>query len=306
MLLGLALPAEARHKRTTHHRRHAHRVHHRVRRVGPPIAIPVAPDGYDTVLRGGASWYGKVLQGHHTASGERYDRFQFTCAHRTLPFGTRLRVTNVDNGLTVVVRVSDRGPFHHQRVLDLSQQAASSLSMVRAGAADIVAVIVPEETPLGDAETPANLAALRAADPHPQAPCTAYLLASSARPTPVVEQAEHPADQLAVAAAALELDSQFVVQAGLFPDARQAAAALARIQSFAPGLTGQLETSVLAGQPVHRVVFDRLNSWLAAETVRRSLQAHGIQGQVLTRLVPLPSPALSDIASAKEPVAAAQ
>ncbi|RZK98554.1 MAG: septal ring lytic transglycosylase RlpA family protein, partial [Hymenobacter sp.] len=65
-----------------------------------PTFIPAAREGYATVLRGRASWYGKYFQGKKTTSGERFNRHAFTCAHKTLPFGTRLRVTNVDNGVT--------------------------------------------------------------------------------------------------------------------------------------------------------------------------------------------------------------
>jgi rare lipoprotein A len=80
-----------------------------------------------------ASYYADKYQGHKTASGERFDTARLTAAHRTLPFGTRVRVTNVDNGKSVVVRVNDRGPFVAGRVIDLSPAAARQLDMLRAG-----------------------------------------------------------------------------------------------------------------------------------------------------------------------------
>jgi rare lipoprotein A len=80
-----------------------------------------------------ASYYADKYQGRKTASGERFDTARLTAAHRTLPFGTRVRVTNVDNGKSVVVRVNDRGPFVAGRVIDLSPAAAKQLDMMRSG-----------------------------------------------------------------------------------------------------------------------------------------------------------------------------
>jgi len=83
---------------------------------------------------GRASYYHDSLAGNRTASGERYDPTAFTAASRTLPFGTELRVTRVDTGATVDVRVNDRGPFGRRtRILDLSRAAAERLDMIRAG-----------------------------------------------------------------------------------------------------------------------------------------------------------------------------
>ena len=84
-------------------------------------------------MTGQASWYGQAHHGKKTASGEVYDRMQLTAAHRTLPMGTRVRVTNVDNGRSVVVRINDRGPFKAGRVIDLSQAAARELGALGDG-----------------------------------------------------------------------------------------------------------------------------------------------------------------------------
>jgi rare lipoprotein A len=82
---------------------------------------------------GMASFYGKEFHGRKTASGETYDMWNFTCAHRTLPFGTQLRVTNLKNKISVVVRVNDRGPFTKGRIIDLSFAAAKKLNMLKDG-----------------------------------------------------------------------------------------------------------------------------------------------------------------------------
>ncbi|MFC4255308.1 septal ring lytic transglycosylase RlpA family protein [Altererythrobacter xixiisoli] len=82
---------------------------------------------------GMASFYGRELAGRPTASGERFDPSGLTAAHRTLPFGSKVRVTNARNGRSVVVRINDRGPFHGNRLIDLSHGAAESIGLVSAG-----------------------------------------------------------------------------------------------------------------------------------------------------------------------------
>jgi rare lipoprotein A len=80
-----------------------------------------------------ASWYGKKFNGRPTASGERFDMYAMTCAHKTFRFGTKLRVTNPDNNKSVVVTVNDRGPFIKGRTLDLSYGAAKKIGMIKKG-----------------------------------------------------------------------------------------------------------------------------------------------------------------------------
>jgi rare lipoprotein A len=90
-------------------------------------------DGY--VERGVASWYGPTFHGVNTSSGERYDMYGMTAAHKTLPLPTYARVTNLRNGRSIVVRINDRGPFVGNRVIDLSYTAAAKLDMLRDGTA---------------------------------------------------------------------------------------------------------------------------------------------------------------------------
>ena len=82
---------------------------------------------------GVASWYGPGFYGRRTANGEIFRKGTLTAAHRTLPFGTMVRVTNLENGRSVNVRINDRGPFKYHRVIDLAHGAASALNMMRAG-----------------------------------------------------------------------------------------------------------------------------------------------------------------------------
>ena len=90
---------------------------------------------------GVASYYGKKLAGHKTASGERYDPDKLTAAHRTLPFGTIVEVTRAD-GRSVRVRINDRGPFVKGRVIDLSRRAAEKIGLLRDGVADVTVSVV--------------------------------------------------------------------------------------------------------------------------------------------------------------------
>lgn len=88
--------------------------------------------------QGIASWYGMKFHGHETSNGEIYDVYQFTAAHKSLPLPSYVRVTRVDNGASVVVRVNDRGPFHGDRIIDLSYAAAVKIDMHRQGVAEVI------------------------------------------------------------------------------------------------------------------------------------------------------------------------
>lgn len=90
------------------------------------------------IMRGKATYYADSLAGHRTASGERYDPNRAQAAHRTLPFGTIVRVTSLNSNRTIVVRIVNRGPFGGRgRIIDLSHAAAERLGIVRAGVADV-------------------------------------------------------------------------------------------------------------------------------------------------------------------------
>ena len=92
--------------------------------------------------RGKASFYAKRFHGRKTASGERFDMYAMTCAHRTLPFGTRVRVARVDDGRSIVVRVNDRGPYSRGRIIDLSYAGAQALGMVREGVIPVILTVL--------------------------------------------------------------------------------------------------------------------------------------------------------------------
>jgi rare lipoprotein A len=128
-------------------------------RYGNPAEYEVAGQRYFVMTsaagykeRGGASWYGTKFNGRRTSSGEPYDMFAMTAAHKTLPLPTYVRVTRVSNGRSVVVKVNDRGPFHQGRIIDLSYAAALKLDLLRDGSAEVeVEALDPVVPPLAAA-----------------------------------------------------------------------------------------------------------------------------------------------------------
>lgn len=112
----------------------------------PPAPIAVAPANGASIV-GVASWYGPGFNGHRTSSGAIYDQDGLTAASTAFPLGSRLRVTNLDNGQSVVVTVNDHGPYVKGRKLDLSRRAARQIGMIGAGTAPVRMVVL--ETPAG-------------------------------------------------------------------------------------------------------------------------------------------------------------
>lgn len=123
-------------------------------RYGNPPSYEALGERYEVMTEaprnfretGKASWYGKKFHGRRTASGEKYDMFGMTAAHKTLPLPSYARVTNTDNGRSVVVKINDRGPFHPGRIVDLSYAAAAKIDLLHHGSADVVLeVLTPEQ-----------------------------------------------------------------------------------------------------------------------------------------------------------------
>ena len=110
-------------------------------RVNGRLYVPRQDPAYD--VRGNASWYGGRFHGRRTASGRIYDMNALTAAHPTLPFDTRVTVTNLKNGRSVVLAVTDRGPFIRGRIIDVSRRAAELLGLVRQGTARVRVRVAP-------------------------------------------------------------------------------------------------------------------------------------------------------------------
>lgn len=103
--------------------------------------------------KGTASWYGKKFHGKRTSSGEAYDMYQMTAAHTVLPIPSYAQVTNLNNGRSIIVRVNDRGPFKHNRVMDLSYAAALKLDVVKSGTGRVEIVAIGDSTSVRQRET---------------------------------------------------------------------------------------------------------------------------------------------------------
>jgi len=118
------------------------------------VSAPPAPARIGTTQTGVASWYGAPYHGRRAASGEIYDMEQLTAAHRNLPFETWVEVTNLSNGRTVPVRINDRGPFVHGRVIDLSQAAAREIGMLAPGTARVRLRVIEPPAGAGSHSSP--------------------------------------------------------------------------------------------------------------------------------------------------------
>ena len=125
-----------------------------IRDVAPPSVweerflrqMPSAPSGLRqlaSAATGQASWYGPGFYGNRTANGEVFRPGTYTAAHRSLPFGTRVKVTNLNNGRSTVVRINDRGPFVGGRIIDLAHGAASDLGVTASGVATVRLEVMP-------------------------------------------------------------------------------------------------------------------------------------------------------------------
>jgi len=162
----------------------------------------ISPGNGLTLEKGVASWYGKMFHGRKTSSGDPYDMYAMTAAHPSLPIPSYVRVTNLANGRSAVVRVNDRGPFHPGRIIDLSYAAAYKLGYVDQGHANVeIALVLPEDVAFVQPGRPVP-PIRRAKAPAPQAP-----VAVAQRPAPVSEpvvaaEPVRPAEPVAVAAAA--------------------------------------------------------------------------------------------------------
>jgi rare lipoprotein A len=112
---------------------------------GTRYYILATSDGYSE--RGIASWYGTKFHGRRTSSGDQYDMYAMSAAHKTLPLPTYVRVTNLENRRSVVLRVNDRGPFHANRIIDLSYTAASKLGILAKGTGYVEVVALDPRSP---------------------------------------------------------------------------------------------------------------------------------------------------------------
>ncbi|MGH8455561.1 MAG: septal ring lytic transglycosylase RlpA family protein [Stenotrophobium sp.] len=222
---------------------------------GKTYSVMNDADGFHQ--RGYASWYGKKFHGRRTASGERYNMFAMTAAHKTLPLPTFVRVTNLQNRKTAVVKVNDRGPFHSDRIIDLSYAAAARLGLIGGGTAMVeIDSIDPGKPPLPPA---AVATATMSAEPDP-APAAA---SSAPAPAPSFKASPAPGGYLQVAA---------------FIDPINAVAL--REDLLNRGVTAvEIRSSGNEDPPLHRVLVGPFVDENAAHDTRELLGANGLKSE---------------------------
>jgi rare lipoprotein A len=211
---------------------------------------------------GKASWYGREFHGKTTASGDKFNMYDMTAAHKTLPFGTIIEVTSLDTGKSVEVRVNDRGPYRGQRVLDLSYNAAKNLGMVKEGEAMVGIKIVQE----GGAPSGRT-----AAEPKNSGKNVA---AAADFDTEDDFAAEDDSERRGSSSR----DSGFSVQAGAFYSSHNANSLKSRIEDIT-----RKKVNVVRDGDFYKVRIDGINSKKEAASIKRELQDNSIDTYVIER-----------------------
>ena len=202
-----------------------------------------------TIQKGSATWYGSQYHGQKTSSGEVYNKSHMTAAHPTLPFGTKVKVTNAVTNQSVIVRINDRGPFGKKGcIIDLSEAAARKIEIQRAGYGKVIVQILPTATALVlDEEENSSLAIL----------------------TPSSDSAQ-----------LINPQQYFVVQAGSFSDVTNAQQQSNKLKNHNQCLDVILNEDIIQGKKIHRVEAGHFPSRSEAEALKTELQQKGIQVMV--------------------------
>ncbi len=229
---------------------------------------PKEQPGYDKV--GIASWYGPKFNRRMTSNGEWFDMNYLTAAHPTLPLPSYAKVTNLENGRQIVVRINDRGPFVANRIIDLSKRAAEKLDMIGKGSAK-VRVQYMGPAPLDDNGT--QLAALNRDLQRGTLDVTRY--AANDKSAAPVQRPARPVQQPVVLASANSTRSGYFVQVGAFADPANVARARQSLASVGPVVV----------QPVHGLFSVRLGPLDSADSARYALSQVKAAGHLDARLI---------------------
>ncbi len=232
--------------------------------------------------RGVASWYGPDFHGLKTATGERYDMFAMTAAHKTLPIPCYARVTNLSNGRSVLVRINDRGPFVANRIIDLSYTAASRLDMIRNGTAFVDVEVISPASPSSGTELPVTTQAASAASvgvsnvppvTAPVEPATAPASAATAAQSAAALPAMPPAAPVAA--------GHFYIQVGAFSQADNAQRVARKLRDA--GLKHVFTLAPAADQTLQRVRIGPIASVQQFDALIARLSALGYPGARLAQ-----------------------
>jgi len=233
---------------------------------GHRYEVLASANGY--VERGVASWYGTEFHGLRTSTGEAYDMFAMTAAHKTLPLPCYARVTNLSNGRHVVVRINDRGPFIANRIIDLSYSAAAKLDMIRSGTAFVEVEVLNPAAPTITAALPVNAPAAQAAMTG-----VSNVPAVSAAPSTTV-----PPTPATMSAAPV---SAMYIQVGAYSRADNAAAVAQRLRTA--GFQGVITLPPDAQQPLQRVRIGPIANVQQFDGMIARLAALGFRGARLAQ-----------------------
>lgn len=226
--------------------------------------------------RGVASWYGEKFHGRRTSSGEPYDMYAMTAAHKSLPLPTYVQVTNLENRKSVIVKVNDRGPFVHNRIIDLSYTAASRLGILEAGTG-----LVEVEALTGQLPTEVTIASASHAAPSPE-PAEPRQLTTVAQAHPQQAPVDLPMPAAAADAGPDKDQSLIFVQLGAFADPLNAEALLGRLH--ARGFeAARVTADPVQERMVYRVRIGPLSSPDALAALDARLAAAGISGYHVAR-----------------------
>jgi len=251
-------------------------------KVGNPYTVngvtyrPRIQPGYDET--GIASWYGPNFHGKYTANGERYDMNKLTAAHRTLPMPSYVRVTNLENGRALVLRVNDRGPFTKSRIIDVSRRAAQLLGFERSGTAKVRVQAVEEKADAPRALPPAEpdnrVLADKLAEAEPAAgpPPGAAIASSSVSVAPLVPPSTAAGSTTSAASPSAAATGGVFVQVGAFSSEAKAKEILDRARPLGPAV---LEPIMINGQTLYRVRLGPYGSDREAEGARAQVSAQG-------------------------------
>jgi rare lipoprotein A len=236
--------------------------------AGHRYVVLASASGYHE--RGVASWYGPDFHGLRTATGERYDMFAMTAAHKTLPIPCYARVTNLSNGRSIVVRINDRGPFVANRIIDLSYAGATRLDMIRNGTAFVEVEALTPASPGSSATLPAAVPVASAADVG-----VSNVPAITAPLAPATDSAPHePAHAVASAGG-------FYIQVGAFGQADNARRAAQKLRDA--GLAHVFTLSPSSEQPLQRVRIGPIASVPEYDALIARLSALGYPGARLAQ-----------------------
>lgn len=248
-------------------------------KVGKPYRIKgqryIPRETYNFTQTGMASWYGPNFHGKKTANGEIFDKYELTAAHKTLQMPSIVRVTNLENGRSIIVRINDRGPFAKSRIIDLSERSAELLDFKHKGTAKVRIEVLPQESHKVAAiaksgETTRGIeVAMNDPNYRPKE------IIAKPRPKPV-----QLTNRISAPPRPITKPNNIYVQAGSFNNVVKARALADQLQSVGPA---RIQTATVNGSTYYRVQFGPVQNQAAADQIVTRLASSNISEPILIR-----------------------